>query len=109
MVIVILGCLFGFCVTVWIVHQEIIKPLFTYSVGTCFTSRSKKERWEEPSFVYKIVEVGKKKYRAEVWDREAGKWTDKWHDGGLITMSKIAVNSFCKTCTDPSIGHEGVK
>jgi hypothetical protein len=46
-----------------------LNPSPKFKVGDCIEFQSNKERWEEPSSIERIEEVGKKKYRTSLFLR----------------------------------------
>ena len=107
--VAIVMCGFGFGAAVVFVYHAIIKPAgCNFTVGTCLTTQRKKERWDLPSDIYKIVEIGKDRYRVAKWGSETGKWLEKLN-GYYFTVHKETAVVYYERCADPSLNNEKVK
>ena len=80
----VLGAFLGFLTVNSVVEAASAHPKFR--AGDCVQDNHKTERWESPEPIFKVLEVGKMKYKLVQWDAENKKYDEVWESMPIVLL-----------------------
>jgi hypothetical protein len=83
-IVLILGGVSGYLTVSSVVEAASARPKF--KAGDCVQDNQRKERWETPEPIFKVLEVGKLKYKIVQWDSENKKYDEVWESMPIILL-----------------------